>query len=296
MTVRARARLTGSRRYGHPAIDVRTSPCTALYTRSMPRPLCSLGVGFLVACGGTGGLPAPPAPLAGAPDGFEAVALPPAATDDCQGDAMWIGLESTRRDETILPSDVELLGRSETPPPAPADLESDVAAFMAPLAGRLFLSWVYNGPGGEPYFRARMRATERPLLFFDRRLPRARFDDAIRGARSDLETPIRIGGQDAAGARACAVVLLDAWPEVAVHRAWADEDGALLAAIGEHTILDRARIGPGSEPAAFPGEAATGVRLLAVEAAPAISTSALLSALALARWQDHRYGALLAVP
>lgn len=225
----------------------------------------------MIACGGEVEREPParaPASWPGAPADFEAMSFP-SAPDACDGRTVFVGVSAL----TVVPP----VPRREEH----VDVEREVAELLGPLDRLRMMRGSYNGPPGEGHVRFWL-GQETLVFVFDRRIDRARFRAALRGAASYGN--VRVGGMRH-GERACATVMLRA-PEApgASYVARVASDGALeLAGDAEPTRV--------IEPVLFAGEPDGGLHLIEIhpgEAAP----SALLHAVALGRWGEVRYPVL----
>jgi hypothetical protein len=249
-----------------------------------------LALAVALGCDAAAAPPEAPLPPAwpDAPEGFELVRLPPSA-DACEGPVVWIGL----RDVTVTRDDASLVpgsgAREGGPAPSVADaVGAQVAAARSPLR----MTGSYNGPGGEPLFRWHL-GSSRVILMFDRRVPRARFREALRGADEEPGWPIRVGGIDARGQARCVIVAtrapMDMGPS---YEGRIDRDGALVVS---GSGPSEARLAVDTEPAPLPGEIDRGIGILRIRLDPGTTPAAALHALALGRWGERRY-AYLAPP
>jgi hypothetical protein len=176
----------------------------------------------------------------------------------------------------------------------PEGVAREVATLVRPANILAIMTGSYNGPGGEPLFRWRVSQRSPFVLLFDRRVSRARFDAAIRGAASPVGFAIRIGGVDAEGGRRCAEVLVGT-PEQAIHdvtsTAWRGRptsDGTLrVEGLGAPTESPH-RLPPGP-PSPLPGEPDDGVHIIRVSPSASSSPAEIVHAIAVSRWANRRY-------
>lgn len=232
-------------------------------------------------------------PWDGTPGGFQTVRLPE-VRDSCEGPTVWIGEDFVSR---VPPLEGEL------PFAPPAELAPgparEVAALVRPrgaLALLRSMSGSYNGPGGAPLFFWHLERTLRgPVLLFDRRVPRGRFEEALRGA--DEGIPLRIGGVDGRGERRCAVILVsepaDLGAQAANELLHGDvQPGGTLRVRGSEpsseTLID-------APETASSGSSLEGLHIVRIEPAAGVGVPDVLRALSFARESRRRYG-WLALP
>ncbi|MEZ4337924.1 MAG: hypothetical protein R3B82_14995 [Sandaracinaceae bacterium] len=225
----------------------------------------------------------PAAPAADAmPDGFLPIVLGP-SDDDCDGPSVYVG-----------PSAVVRAPALEAPPPPderlPAGVAREVAAAMAPAGGAIGVLRTMGGgvrrTGREPLFRWHRAHAQRPVLFVDRRVARGRLLEALRGANDGV--PLRLGGVDEGGLRACVLALvdepadLDAQPENTRYDASIEASGGLTVGGA-----------PVERGAPLPSEGAEGLHVVRFDVPADVDATTLVRALAAARWAERRYGWLV---